>query len=86
VDNVIKKIELAIDSKKIVLTPKQCKKLMLALDELFGEEVVHHYHDSYWRWRWNQPYWLYGTASSGQPCDNDAVTYSASNSTMAIAV
>ena len=59
-----KEKEIAIDSlnikiggRDIELSIAEAKKLKKALEDLFGKEVIHEYHDHWYYRQYNQPYY-----------------------------
>jgi hypothetical protein len=90
---------LKIDSKEIILTTRQAKKLKEALDELFGKKIVREVHRDYWPyrdyypwypyWTWQKetPQYTYGT-NTGSTISPDTllVSYNSANESMAISL
>lgn len=78
--NIIKRIELDLDGKRVSLTPQQARNLKVALEELFGaKEVVreeHHHHDSYPWYAPNYPVWPYPAPTYTWPYMADRITIS----------
>lgn len=80
--NIIKKIELDIDGKRISLTPEQAKKLTKDLNELFGEKEKEYvpYPQPYpiypyrkiWEWKYEPYIYWTSTGTHVTYCDSDS--------------
>lgn len=83
-DDIIKKIELKLGGKTITLTPEEAKQLKVALNELFGREVVKeiHHHDYPPYWYWQQPVWTSQTYGTAEPMPKQSPTIWCSDSSV----
>ena len=83
-NDVIKKIELDLGGKKVVLTLKQAQNLKDALDELFGAGVVYIPYERRWDyWQWRPNYWMDGTTVGPFTTTND-IQYCSTTSTLSL--
>lgn len=53
-------VTLKLGAKKIILNMDEAKKLFEVLEKMFGNKVVHHYHDN-WYWKYRDYHWEYPT-------------------------